>query len=258
MTLEEELRAYRAAYGRGASVFAAATGGVEHEYWYALSGASHPDYNMALVSDGDVHAHAAECIGTLFDGGQPGVGMLAGRGLAAAQVLADAGWATVASMPMMKGTFAPDSPLREFDAADSRVRPGTAADLPRARQIMSGAFGVDVDTAGIVYSERVLEQPGVEMLVAGDGDEVGCVSLTHQEGDIATNWALATDHTMRRRGYVMAMMPRIVHDTDRRAPGGRLVGLATPAAEAAHRRIGAQVCEYWQVWSRPRWMLASA
>lgn len=239
-------------------MFATTAGGVDGEYWYSLSGASHPDYNMALVSDGDVHAHAVASSRILLDGGLPGVILLAGPGLAAAQVLADAGWAVVASMPLMVGVMPPDSPFRELSRHDPRMRRGTVEDLPRARRIIARAFGVDEATAAVVYSERVLSRPGMEMLVLEDEGEIGCVSLVHQEGDIATNWALATDPTRRRRGYVMSMMPRVVYGIDRRVPGSRLVGLATPAAEVAYRKLGGQVYEYWQVWSRPRWMLASS
>lgn len=256
--LEAELADCRRAYGRGAAVFADDTGGTDGEYWYALSGAGHPDYNMALVHDGDVTAHATDALERLTARGAPGVVMLAGRGLAAAQVLADSGWVSVAAMPFMRGRRDPAAPLGAAGARDVRVRPGTSDDLPRAREIFREAFGTDQHTAELVYSEAVLLAAGVEMLVAEDDDGVGCVSLVHQEGAVATNWALATDRVRRRRGMAASMIPRVFLDIDHRHPGSYLVGAATPAAEASHRTIGGEVREYWQVWSRPRWMLASA
>lgn len=256
--VEAVLAEYRHAYSRGAAVFADEAGGVAGEYWYALSGAAHPDYNLALVSDGDVAAHATDAVTRLLERGAPGVVMLAGRGLSAAQTLADAGWVCVAAMPLMRGRRDPSQPLGSAGARESLVRPGTAADLPRAREIFREAFGIDAATAGLVYSERVLAQPGVEMLVAGDDDGIGCVSLVHQDGGVATNWALATDRSRRRRGHAASMIPRVFVDIDRRHPGAYLVGVATPMAEASHRTIGGEVLEYWQVWSRPRWMLASS
>lgn len=259
VNLEDRLRDYRIAYHRGASVFATESGGVDGEYWYAVSGTRHPDYNMALVSDGDVGEHARECLERLTAARVPALLMLAGRGLAAAPVLADAGWVTVASMPLMQGRGTAEGSATPPAVPGVHVRTGTAADLPRAREIMCEAFGVDEATAARVYSEEVLASEGVSLLVSGsDDDETpGCVSLVHLHEGIGTNWALATARAVRRRGYTAAMMSRVLREIGEQDAGGCLVGLATAAAEKAHRTLGGEVLEHWQVWSRPRWMLAS-
>ena len=78
----------RRAYGRSMRPLTAAGSYLDGDGWWAgITGAPDPDYNLALVHNGDVTAHAQHVYDIVTAAGFPAIVLLAGRGLAAAQVL---------------------------------------------------------------------------------------------------------------------------------------------------------------------------
>lgn len=248
---ETELRALRDGFGQGAACFGGEFHSVPGERWWSLSGLAHPDYNVALIHDGDVAAHARLTLEHIAEVGVPSLVMLAGRGLGAAQVLADAGWVAVGAMPLMCGGID-----NQWDPGGVELRELTPSDTADVSRIVAGAFGMDDRTAASVYSDEVLSRDGVTGYGADVDGALAAVSIVHVAGRIATSWALATDPEVRRRGLAKGLMGGLLTAVVTNDPQTRLVGLTTAPAEALYRKFaGVEPVEYWQIWSRPRWML---
>lgn len=84
--------------------------------------------------------------------------MLAGAGLDAATALADAGWVCVGSSSLRA---LPNSP----SAPDAAVRILEDGDLRSARQLAEDVFGIDRESATLVYQEAAPDRPSERSVV---------------------------------------------------------------------------------------------
>lgn len=240
----------RSAYGRSMRALTAEGSYAEGDgWWVGITGAPDPEYNLALVCDGDVAAHAQHVYETLTDAGHPSIVLLAGRGLGAAQILADHGWvcAGALDLTLLVAHGEPEDPgLR-------RLGPD---DMEHARDVAASAFGISPGTAAVAYADAMPGTPGVTVLGLVDDDaELQCCTLVVDGGDIETVWSLGTRHGRQRRGYARRLIDAGAARTHSLRGAVPMCGLTSPRVTPLYVAAGARVVESWQMWSRPRWLL---
>ena len=84
------------------------------------------------------------------------------------------------------------------------------------------------------------------------GELVSCAAVVTVDDTIAI-WSMATPHDRQRHGYGRRLLSAI-HAAGRDAGATTSVLYASPEGEPLYRSIGYAVAEYWQVWSRARWV----
>ena len=127
---------------------------------------------------------------------------------------------------------------------DPDVRRLAADDLPAARALAAAAFGVPEEVGAIVFADGF--QDGV----------LRSFSFTQWvQGRYSVGWALSTAPDRQRSGYGRRLLRASTHH--RIHGGGPPVALlmATPVAERLYREERYVTLEYWQIWSRARWVL---
>lgn len=246
------LETLRQAFGRSTAPWAHHRYEVDDHGWIAQSGAQQPDYNLALVHTGDVKRHVTDIVESVHGARIPTLVMLAGRGLSAAQVLADKGWVSIMAMPFV-GT-----PTGDYDA-DSGVRELTADLLPEAQALASAAFGVGPEVAALAYSEEMLARE--DTLFTGlqddDGVLVACALMCRTEG-AGSGWTVATLPGRRRAGYGSRLTTGTLAIDAAHRGSVPCLGLSSPDGLPLYTGLGFELLEYWQVWTRPRWVLGAA
>ena len=189
-----QVPAARTGYGEATGVWASAgLHQVEVDWWLALSCTSYVDYNLALLHGDSSVTAAAHVLEEIARADVPALIMLAGAGLAACEVLRDAGWACTGALPFMARDFGPtefDPDFRELEAHE----------LVQARRLVAHAFGVPDQVGEIVFAEATLGRPGAHIWGVFDGDELRCVSVCQWTEYYSAGWALSTapDHRTRR------------------------------------------------------------
>ncbi|MBM7417275.1 MULTISPECIES: GNAT family N-acetyltransferase [Nocardiaceae] len=248
---EREMEALRQSFGQTTRSWADHTFESTESGWVAFSGLARPDYNLALVHGGD----AAEQVGRVIDSvtalRRPALVMLAGAGLSGAQTLADAGWVSLQAMPFMHRSTGGSRPV-------DGVREITEDDLPACQEVASLAFGVGPELAAAVYTAETLRRPDAMAFGLFVDDELVSCLLSCRAGDTVTGWALATHPDHRRAGHAARLIAGGKHvETGLNGPSQDLC-LASPAGVPLYASLGFHTTEYWQVWSRPRWVLGAA
>lgn len=224
---------------------------MEDGWWIALTGAPDPSYNLALVYDGNVRKNASEVLERVLAEETRSVIMLAGVGLNAATVMADAGWVCVASSPLRA---MPNIPWE----ADSSVKVLDGAELSGARELAGDVFGVDLASAELVYSSKYTDGR-VERLVLGlieDGDLQTAAMLSFGQ-PISTAWAGGTRTTGRRKGHGLRVVRQVARTAYSEVGEGSVCFLGSDVGNGLYDAAGAEIIEYWQMWSRPRWLLGN-
>lgn len=219
-------------------------------WWIGVTGAPDPDYNLALVYGGDVHANTRHVFDGLTDAGFPSILLLAGPGLGAAQVLADRGWVCAGALDLTYLTARDES-------VDSGFRPLRAADMAHAREVATGAFGIASGTADIAYSDVMPGAADVEVVGLFDDELLQCCTLFVDSGPLRTVWSLGTRREGQRRGYARRLITSGAAHTYAQRGAVPLCGLTNPQVTPLYLAAGAEVAESWQMWSRPRWILGA-
>lgn len=238
----------RTGYGHATGVWAGGSHHrVEDDWWIACSLTPYVDYNMALLHGDTAVGAAPAVLDEVADAGIPAVIMLAGAGLAAAEVLRDAGWVCTGALPFMardKGPAALDPCFRQLGHAD----------LESARQLAGRAFGVPDEVGAILFTEEALARPGTRMWGVFEGDELRCCSCSVWVDGYSVGWGLSTAPEHQRGGYARRLMRS---SAARRLDGGPPIALllATPAGRHLYEQEGYVTLEHWQIWSRRRWVL---
>jgi GNAT superfamily N-acetyltransferase len=239
----------RTGYGRGTGVWSTAGHHhVEDDWWVAFSLTPYVDYNMALLH-GDTAVDAATGVLDLVtESGVPAVLMLAGAGLAASEVLRDAGWVCTGALPFMARDRGPAD-------ADPHFRQLGSDDLDEARRLAGRAFGVPDEVGAILFTEETLRREGTRLWGVYEGDELRCCSCSVWIGDeYSVGWGLSTAPEHQRAGYGRRLMRS---SAARRLAGGPSIALllATSAGRRLYEQEGYVTLEHWQIWSRRRWVL---
>lgn len=223
---------------------------VSSVWWVAFSGEKSVTYNVACCQSADAAVLLECCVQPLLDLGRPGSIMLAGPGLATAQTLADLGWVTVGALPLMVRV-----PLRSDD--DASVRDLSRRDLPAARELLADTYGLDPSAAAAAIPDRAVESDEMGVWGLFDLDRLAaCVTTVVEDGRVVV-WSMATRTESQKRGYGRRLLDSVlVRQSDAGVAGSLLQSSA--AGERLYRSVGYEVVEYWQLWSRPRWVLGRA
>lgn len=246
------LTALRDAYGQNMSGLVPETGVylADDGWWIALTGAPDPSYNLALVHGGDVRKNTVAVVERVLAERLRTVVMLAGAGLDAATALADAGWVCVGSSSLRA---LPNSP----SAPDAAVRILEDGDLRSARQLAEDVFGIDRESATLVYQEAAPDRPS-ERSVVGlfELDTLQTAAMLSFGKPSALCGRPEPGARTAARTWVTGPSASVgsrIRGCRRR----RVCGLASAAGNALYDASGAEIVEYWQMWSRPRWLLGS-
>jgi GNAT superfamily N-acetyltransferase len=225
---------------------------VEPEWWRAFSGELSATYNVACCQSPDNDVLVDHCLQPLLDLKKPGIIMLAGPGLATAQKLADAGWVVVQALPLMV-LEVPDLP----DVDGAGVRALTEQDLPDARGLLADAYGMSNAVAAAAVPLLAVEDPDLGVWGLFDGDRlVSAVTEATQDG-LVVGWSMATRPADQGNGYGRRLLATALRSRFEAGAEGSLLQ-SSEAGERLYRRLGYEVVEYWQLWSRPRWAMARA
>jgi GNAT superfamily N-acetyltransferase len=231
---------------------------VEEEWWTAFSGQMNVNYNVACCHSARADVLARYCLEPILDLKKPGIIMLAGPGLAAAPGLVDAGWITVAALPLMvlhdNGRGSEPGPPA---AGPEVARPLSLDELPLAREVLSEAYGLDPASADAAIPDAAVGRPDQSVWgLYDDGELVSCVTTVDEDG-LVVIWSMATRVDRQGKGYGRRLLDAVF--AERFAAGARGSLLHSSAAgERLYRQLGFTVVEYLQLWSRPRWILGAS
>lgn len=252
---QSELSRWRGVIGASAGLWARDELRVEPHWWRALSGSRHPDYNVVCGHHPDAREPLLESLAALGARKLPGLCMLAGEGLGLARDLADEGLVCITSTPLV--LFSLDGWVP--DPAARLLGPG---ERDAAWAIVAESFGLDASVAAVALplDGRVAgtsdtgapRAPDRTYGLVEDGRLVSVVGMSG-DGPVISGWSMATPPGLRRRGYgARLMQSAFVME----AAGGAtsLVALSSPDGLPLYLSRGAVIVEWWQVWSRPRWV----
>jgi GNAT superfamily N-acetyltransferase len=188
----------------------------------------------------------------LLDLKKPGIIMLAGPSLATAQKLADAGWVGAGALPLM-ALDAQDLP----DADGAGVRALTKEDLPEARALLSDTYGLSAAAAAAAIPLLTVEDPDLGVWGLFDGDRMVSAFTGATGAGLVVVWSMATRPHNQRKGYGRRLLATALRSRFEAGAEGSLLQ-SSAAGERLYRGLGYQVVEYWQLWSRPRWLIGRA
>jgi GNAT superfamily N-acetyltransferase len=225
---------------------------VEPEWWTAFSGEIGVDYNVACCHSSDNDVLVDHCLQPLLDLKKPGIVMLAGPGLATAQKLIDAGWAVVEALPLMllEGSDPPD-----VDGAG--VRALTEEDLPEARALLADTYSMSDAAAAVAVPVQAVQDPDLGAWGIFDGDRMVSMFTGATEDGLLVVWSMTTRPPDQGKGYGRRLLAAVLRSQFDEGIQGSLLQ-SSPPGERLYRGLGYQVVEYWQLWSRPRWMMGRA
>ncbi len=244
-----DLPAARTCYGLGTAVWSShAKHQVEPDFWIALSGTRYVDYNLALIHGDGAAEVAPHVLDEIRSADLPSLIMLAGPGLRSVGILRDAGWVCTGALPFMSkhgGTAASDPDFRQLEPHE----------LAAARALTAAAFDVPDEVGAIVYADRQLQRPDCRTWgLFEDGTLMSCALSMYVENRFSVGWALATAPEHQRAGYGRRMVRALAYERSVAGPPTSLV-MATDASKHLYDQEGYLTLEYWQIWSRPRWVL---
>jgi GNAT superfamily N-acetyltransferase len=243
-----ELTRLRTLYGRAASFWATAGLVVEDSRWIALSGAQSALFNEGLCHGPGGGDQLRPTVEELREAGFPATLGVAGEAMRDVQRLVTLGWTCVEAQPFMAR---PISGL----APDPDVRALGADDIEAARALVQDAYQLPAELGAFGVPEPAAH--GTGHTAWGLFDEGNLVSYmgTAVVEDAAVVWTMATPARHARRGYAARLLSGALAGTRKE---GATFGLLHSSAAGAplYRRTGFEVLEWWQAWSRPRWVLA--
>ena len=244
-----DVPAARTGYGEAAGVWGSAgVHEVHDDWWLALSLTPYVDYNLALLHGDSAVGAAPGVVERVTAAGVPAVVMLAGAGLAAAPVLADAGWVCTGALPFM----ARDRGPAEHHPDVRELRPD---ELPEARRLAGRAFGVPEEVGAIIFADATLERAGARVWGVFDEGQLRCCSVSQWvDGTWSAGWGLSTDPDHQRSGYGRRLLRASAARRLESGPPTALL-MATPAGRHLYEQEGYVTLEHWQLWSKPRWVL---
>jgi GNAT superfamily N-acetyltransferase len=250
--MSEDRARLRSLHGASTALWAGDGVRVEDGRWVAFSGAPAVDYNVALCHGGGGGAVRAtlEEVAAL---GVPALIMLGAQALGDVQPLVDAGWVCVGAVPFMalplEGGEAPQRP----DPQPRRLQP---AELASAQALAEAVFGLSPQLAAISLPPTAFTTPGRSIwgLHTSEGELTSCLAAVLVE-DALIIWSMATAPSHRRQGQGTHLLQAVLGDA---AQSGAKTALlqSSPEGEPFYRAIGYRDLEHWQLWSRPRWVLA--
>jgi GNAT superfamily N-acetyltransferase len=185
------------------------------------------------------------CLGPLLDQGRPGTIMLAGAGLATAQILVRAGWVTVGALPLM---YVKEPPPKQPEVRGVHLL--STDDLPAAREIVAAKFGLDRSGAAAVIPDPA-GGPGDSGCwgLSEDGRLIASVTIALEDG-LAVVWSMGTRPEYQGKGYERRLLEGALWEYFHRGATGSLLQLSAPD-EGLYRGLGYAVVDTLQAWSQP-------
>jgi GNAT superfamily N-acetyltransferase len=243
-----DLASARTGYGLGTAPWAAFRHHVEDDWWIAMSGTNHVDYNIALLHGPTAPQVASRVIDEVDAARVPALIMLAGAGLRAADTLAEAGWISTGALPFMgkmHGTAEDDPAVRLLESNE----------LADARRLASAAFGVPEEVGAIVFTDAILGRPDCRTWGLFEGGQLKCCALNvHVQDHFCVGWALSTAPEDQRSGYGRRLLRAVSYRRQQTGPPISLL-MASRAGTRLYQEPGRVIFEHWQIWSRSRWAL---
>lgn len=225
---------------------------VADDWWIACSGQLNVNYNLAFSQSSDPRILREHCLQPVLDIGRPAIIMLTGAGLATAQTLADAGWVTVGALPLMTLTA-----LRGRGADRSGIRRLSADDLPAARELLSDTYGLDDGSAVAAVPDRLAEHDDLGAWGLFDGQQLTSCFTGVVEDGLFVVWSMATRRDRQGQGCGHRLLHTVLSGQFERGVDGSLLQ-SSVAGWKLYLGLGYGVTEHWQLWSRPRWVMANA
>ena len=219
---------------------------VEPGRWVAFSGAKTVDYNAILCHGPDGARDLARSLEDVQAAKVPAVIMVAGPALGLTNVLANASWVCVGARPFMA--------MRDIRGdADADARPLLPPELPLAHAMLSAAFDVSLRFAEIALPTVAADAPKRTAWGLFDGGElVSCVAVVTVDNTIAI-WSMATPPDRQRHGYGRRLLSAVrAAASDAGATTALL--FSSPDGQRLYQSAGFEIVEYWQAWSRARWV----
>jgi GNAT superfamily N-acetyltransferase len=244
----DPLPAWRTALGHTARLWSGSgRHEVERDRWLAFSGARTVDLNVALCHSGDSVRNLAYALDAVAAAQVPALILVAGAALAAVNVLTAASWVCVGARPFMVMTDSDGAP-------DPDARALKPSELPLAQKLVSEAFGLDLSYAEVALPAAAGE--GEAWGLFADGELVSCTGVS-VAGDVGAIWSMATPRAHQRRGYGRRLLSASLAAARRTGATTSLL-IASSEGEGLYHSAGYRVAEYWQVWSRARWVFPPA
>ncbi len=219
----------------------------------ACSGERNVNYNVAFSQSADPAVLTDQCLQPILDLGRPAIIMLAGPGLGTAQKLVEIGWVDVGALPLMELTTRP-----EPGDDESGVRALSLEDLPAARELLSDTYGLDRGSAQAAVPDRALTDTDLGAWGLFDGDRLeSCFTGSMADGLLVV-WSMATRTDCQGRGYGRRLLGAVLDQQfEAGAVGGSLLQ-SSLVGQRLYGALGYSELEHWQLWSRPRWVMANA
>jgi len=192
------------------------------------------------------------CLQPILDLGRPAIIMLAGPGLGTAQKLVEIGWVDVGALPLME-LNSPTGP----GADKSGVRALSLEDLPAARELLSDTYGLDRGSAVAAVPDRVLTRATWGPGACSTGTSSNRVSPVRWQ--TGSSWCGPWPPGPTARAGLRPSPPRGGPGPTGRSGGGQwLTAAVLGSGQRLYSALGYSELEHWQLWSRPRWVMANA
>jgi len=228
-----------------------------NDWWLACSGQLNVNYNLAFCGSPDPSVLLGHCLEPVLDIGRPSIIMLAGAGLGTAQHLTERGWVVVGALPLMTLPLVAATDPVGAVSSRSEIRALTAPDLLAARALLSDCYGLDDGSATAAVPDRIIEGDSFGAWGLFEGDRLAsCFTGVVQDNTFIV-WSMATGSELQGRGYGHRLLQTVLADQFDRGVTSSLLQ-SSIAGEKLYRGLGYSVVEYWQLWSRPRWVMAAA
>jgi len=246
-----ELSRCRTQLGESAALWAGPDGvEIRDNAWLAISGVPSVEYNVALCHGSSGGEDIEQAIAKVADARVPAIVMAAGAALADAQVFVREGWICIGAAPLMAIDLCPAE-------LDTQVRQLTLPELPSARGLAEEAFDLTPQLATVALPDACMQTEGQAVWGLFEGTElVACAAFVRvQEAVVA--WSVATSPRSRRHGCAARLLRGVLAASASEGATRSLV-FASAKGEPLYRTLGFRELERWQMWSRPRWVLARA
>ena len=260
--LEGELPRWRSELGHGTRLWGGMgrTSGrhvVGADRFLTFSGVAAVDYNV-VCCHGAERAALEECLGEAAALRRPVIVMAAGPALGHVAVLADAGWVCIGATPLMRLALPSAGPLE--DGPHAPARPLDRRGLGLLRQLAEAAFALPPELAELALPEEAaLDAPGRDPALSLWGiEEDGqmlCGTALVRHDDTVTVWSMATSPALQGRGLGRRLLSAALRAAAAEGATQCLLTSST-AGQRLYRAVGFEVLEHWQLWTRPRWVLA--
>jgi GNAT superfamily N-acetyltransferase len=246
-----ELSDWRTLLGRSTVLWAGQDGVEVHEgRWSALSGVGSVDYNVALCHTASGGRDIELSIAEIGDARVPAIIVVAGEALADAQVFVREGWICIGATPFM---------ARALDGGehDDAVRKLLPEELSAARGLLEETFDLTPQLSTVALPDSCTELAGQAVWgLFEDGELASCAAFVRVEHAVI-GWSVATRPALRRRGLGARLLQGALAASHQEGATLALV-YASALGQPLYRSLGFRELEQWQMWSRPRWVLARA